>query len=64
MKNLHDSAALHGVGATALVTLAGLEEFGVKLATSVVIALLSTGASLLVKYISKRMSKGTKHDDS
>lgn len=47
----YEDAALHGVGATAVVTLAGIEDFGVKLATSVVVALISTGASMLVKWM-------------
>lgn len=44
----HDEA-LHGVGATALVTLAGVEDFGLKLLTSVAVALVSTLASALIK---------------
>lgn len=53
----HDEA-LHGIGATALVTLAGIEDFGAKLLTSVAVALVSTLVSSLVKkWLSKRESK-------
>jgi Na+-translocating ferredoxin:NAD+ oxidoreductase RnfE subunit len=57
MKILQHDEALHGVGATLAVTFAGLEEFGLKLATSVVVAIISTGASLLVKWLIKRLTK-------
>lgn len=58
MKLMQHDEALHGVGATALVTLAGVEDFGVKLATSICVALVSTLLSALVKrMLAKKLEK-------